>query len=169
MSDSNPIYTKDLRRQLRRDATSCELLLWHYIKGRQIEGLKFRRQHGYGPYVMDFFCTELRWCVEVDGKIHDTPENRQKDADRTSYLNQQGITVTRMKNEELENGVQGVVERLHETAMQLAADKHIQLPLGRGGTRIKKEKRPGFRGYIIMGWGVRKSHTKAAQTPNPLT
>ena len=49
MSDSNPIYTKDLRRQLRRDATSCELLLWHYIKGRQIEGLKFRRQHGYGP------------------------------------------------------------------------------------------------------------------------
>ncbi len=77
----------------------------------------------------------------MDGKIHDTPENRQKDADRTGYLNQQGITVTRMKNKELENGVQGVVERLHETAMQLAADKHIQLPLGRGGTRIKKEKK----------------------------
>lgn len=169
MSDSNPIYTKDLRRQLRRDATSCELLLWHYIKGRQIEGLKFRRQHGYGPYVMDFFCTELRWCVEVDGKIHDTPENRQKDADRTSYLNQQGITVTRMKNEELENGVQGVVERLHETAMQLAADKHIQLPLGRGGTRIKKEKKTRFPGIYHNGLGRTEEPYKGCSDPQPLT
>ena len=46
--------------------------MWQRIKGKQIEGLKFRRQFGVGPYVLDFCCPELRLAIELDGQIHNT-------------------------------------------------------------------------------------------------
>ncbi len=137
MAYSNPIETKNFRHGLRKDATPCERILWHYLKNRQIEGLKFRQQHGYGPYVMDFYCPELRWCIEVDGEAHDTDNQQAKDQDRTDFLNQHGIQVMRVRNEDIENNTPAVIQHIHEQATTLAAERKIELPVRRDTKRNK--------------------------------
>ena len=58
---------KEFRRDLRKGMTSAEVVLWKMLSGRRLEGLKFRRQFGVGPYVLDFYCPELRLAIELDG------------------------------------------------------------------------------------------------------
>ena len=81
MRNSNLPYDKAFRQQLRRESTPCERILWRHINGRQINGLKFRRQHGFGPYVMDFYCPEIKLCIEVDGVVHESEEAKRHDAE----------------------------------------------------------------------------------------
>jgi very-short-patch-repair endonuclease len=57
-------------RQLRRDQTDVEKLLWYSLRDRQLYGLKFRRQYPVGPYVLDFYCYEYKLCIELDGGQH---------------------------------------------------------------------------------------------------
>ena len=61
---------KEMRQTLRTNGTSAEALMWKMLKGRQMEGAKFRRQFGIGPYILDFYCPECRICVELDGDGH---------------------------------------------------------------------------------------------------
>lgn len=139
MSYSNPIESKEFRQQLRKEATPCERILWHYLRGRPLDGLKFRQQHGFGPYVMDFYCAELKWCIEVDGEIHDVDIQKEKDNDRTYFLEQHGITVTRIRNESIEKDVRKVIELLKQKALTIAERKKIKLPLAREDRRNKDE------------------------------
>ena len=131
MSYSNPIESKEFRQNLRKEATPCERILWHYLRGRQLEGLKFRQQHGYGPYVMDFYCPALLWCIEVDGKVHDTTEQKEKDDDRSAFLAQHGIIVTRIRNETIEGNIHKIVALLRQEALKIAEKRKIKLPLSR--------------------------------------
>jgi len=62
-------YTKK-RRHLRKDMTKAEIYLWSKLKGKQINGLKFRRQYGINNYTVDFYCSELRLAIEIDGGVH---------------------------------------------------------------------------------------------------
>jgi len=101
--------TKYHRRSLRNDATPAEIVLWQYLKKSQVGGLKFRRQHGVGAYVLDFYCPEIKLCIELDGDIHHTPMSFEHDMQRTSYLNNQGITILRYHNEVVFNNVQGIM------------------------------------------------------------
>jgi len=71
--------------------TDAERALWKAIKGRQLEGLKFRRQHPAGPYILDFFCEQLLLAIEVDGGQH----SEETDAVRTAWLESEGIRVLR--------------------------------------------------------------------------
>ena len=64
----NPKNTKTLRQELRASATPAEKLLWQYIKEKQIDNYRFRRQHGVGPYILDFYCPSLRLGIELDRK-----------------------------------------------------------------------------------------------------
>ena len=57
-------------RQLRREQTDAEKLLWYCLRNRQLFGLKFRRQYPVGPYILDFYCHEYKLCVELDGGQH---------------------------------------------------------------------------------------------------
>ena len=139
MSYSNPIESKEFRQQLRKEATPCERILWHYLRGRQLDGLKFRQQHGFGLYVMDFYCAELKWCIEVDGEIHDTMEQKEKDDDRTCFFEQHGITGTRIRNESIEKDVRKVIELLKQKALTIAGRRKIKLPLAREDRRNKDE------------------------------
>jgi very-short-patch-repair endonuclease len=92
--------TKTLRKSLRNSGTSAEAVLWTVLKNRQVEGLKFRRQHGIGPYIVDFYCPELRLAIELDGEVHTYEEER--DAVRSDYLARvAGITVLRFENKEV--------------------------------------------------------------------
>ena len=104
-----------------------------------MDGLKFRQQHGFGPYVMDFYCAELKWCIEVDGEIHDVDIQKEKDNDRTYFLEQHGITVTRIRNESIEKDVRKVIELLKQKALTIAGRRKIKLPLAREGRRNKDE------------------------------
>lgn len=87
----------DRRRELRQALTPAEAVLWQLLKGRQLEGLKFRRQHSVGPYILDFYCPALKLAIELDGASHACRE--EYDGQRTSYLSETaGITVLRFEN-----------------------------------------------------------------------
>src|SRR5215216_2343610 len=77
-------------RQLRRDSTDAEGRLWWILRNRQIAGAKFRRQHEFGPYVLDFYCPERKLVVEADGGQHWEPDEAARDARRTAYLAARG-------------------------------------------------------------------------------
>lgn len=93
-----PPGKRGFARAMRRQPTEAEDRLWHDLRGRRLDGLKFRRQVPLGPYVVDFFCAEAGLAVEVDGSQHadcDHDERRRRD------LQRRGIRVLRFWNDEV--------------------------------------------------------------------
>ena len=131
MHYSNHPVTKEYRQILRRTTTPTENMLWRRLKGKQLDGLRFRQQHGYGPYVLDFYCPSLRLCIELDGNIHDEEQVRLKDEERTEFLLEQRIHVLRFRNEDVENDVEGVLERIREYIKRVIINKTeaVQTPV----------------------------------------
>ena len=117
-------------RILRKSNTSAEALLWRLLRSRQVSGAKFRRQHQFGSYILDFYCPECRLVVEVDGGQHALPENTARDAQRTQYLESRGIRVLRFTNlevlQETEAVLTGIWEEVDKPSPQPS-------PRGRGG------------------------------------
>ena len=107
---ANESEQKILRKELRSHATPAEAVLWKMLKGRNADGMKFRRQQGIGPYVLDFYCPELRLCVELDGSSHDY--KYEYDEQRTEFLQNQGIRVLRFSNEQVWQGLDFVVNEI---------------------------------------------------------
>jgi len=72
------IYNKKsletIRKKLRNNMVSTEIILWSRLKNRQLKGLKFRRQYSIGNYIVDFYCPEHRLAIELDGMTHDNTE-----------------------------------------------------------------------------------------------
>jgi methionine--tRNA ligase/methionine--tRNA ligase beta chain len=87
----------------RSNPTEAEDLLWQVVKGRKLDSFKFRRQHIIGTYIADFVCLSQKLIVEVDGLIHEIPENKLSDIERTAELNKFGFEVLRFTNEEVIN------------------------------------------------------------------
>ena len=114
MNYSNHPVTKEFRQLLRKTETPMEKKLWKYLRNRQLDGFKFRQQHGYGPFVMDFYCPSLRLCVELDGGIHENASVIEKDIDRTVFLNDNSIHVLRFRNEEVEKDIEKVLNKIKE-------------------------------------------------------
>ena len=75
-----PTETFKRARTLRRTMTLPELLLWEKLRGRRLNGLRFRRQHPTGPYILDFYCPQAMLGVEVDGLAHEGAEKAARDA-----------------------------------------------------------------------------------------
>ena len=100
------------RRALRGRATDAERLLWRLLRTRQFVGLKFRRQHPVGHYIVDFYCADRRLAVELDGGQHFTVEGQAYDRRRTAYLATRGVRVVRFTNSELFENTEGVLEML---------------------------------------------------------
>jgi very-short-patch-repair endonuclease len=84
-------------RDLRQHETTAEDLLWEALRDRQLKGLKFRRQHPVGPFVIDFCCAGRRLAVELDGGVH--ANQRDEDAEREAVLTAAGYRVLRFPNE----------------------------------------------------------------------
>ncbi len=85
-------------RKLRRDMTGPERALWHLLRSRGLNGLKFRRQHPIGPFVADFYCAQAKLVVEVDGLSH---EDADADSRRQAYIEAQGMRVFRVSNDDV--------------------------------------------------------------------
>lgn len=85
----------------RSNPTEAENRLWEILRGRKIAGYKFRRQHIIGSYIADFVCIPEKLIIEVDGLIHQVPEYKKRDEERTKDLNQLGFNVIRFTNNEI--------------------------------------------------------------------
>ena len=94
----------------RRRLTPPEVRLWAALKGRGRHGVKFRRQHPIGAFVVDFYCAEAKLAVEVDGEGHDHPDQAAHDRRRTKWLEAQGVAVARFAAEEVRVNLDGVLE-----------------------------------------------------------
>ena len=107
-----------LARQLRKNMTEPELYLWQMLKDRS-DGLVFKRQKAYGPYILDFYCFAARLVIEVDGAIHGEEANATRDAVRDAYLIARGLHIYRVDaaevykdSEDVANGICLVAEEL---------------------------------------------------------
>ncbi|WP_421730827.1 endonuclease domain-containing protein [Brevundimonas sp.] len=103
-------------RVLRRKLTPPEARLWTRLRRCSLGGLKFRRQHPIGHYVVDFYCAEAKLAVEVDGASHNHPDRIEHDRRRTSWLGDQGIRVIRIRAEAVRVELDGVLDFIRETA-----------------------------------------------------
>ncbi|PIP18174.1 MAG: cytosine methyltransferase [Parcubacteria group bacterium CG_4_10_14_0_8_um_filter_35_7] len=103
---------KTTRKNLRRDLTLAERKLWLRIKDKQT-GYKFRRQHSIGPFIVDFYCPELKLIVEVDGDVHAFDKQIRKDKTREQYLKRLNFKIIRYQNNEIIQNIDGVLEDLY--------------------------------------------------------
>ena len=112
------LIAKLICRELRKQATPAEKKLWEYLRNHKFFGKKFYRQYPLfydfegreSFFIADFYCHEERLVIEVDGKIHEF--NKNYDEHRTEIINLMGIRVVRIKNEEIEKNINGVLEKL---------------------------------------------------------
>ena len=111
IQQGNPENLKH-RRALRSEMTRAENKLWLRLRGKQFEGVKFRRQHGIGSYIVDFYCPERLIVVEVDGDVHSEATQIVRDRNREEHLSGLGLRVIRYTNDEVLNNLEGVLEDL---------------------------------------------------------
>jgi very-short-patch-repair endonuclease len=76
--------------------------------------LKARRQHPFGPYILDFFCVQAQLAVELDGSVHDQTDQKEFDENRTAYLESHGLRLLRFKNLQVEGNIDNVLARILE-------------------------------------------------------
>lgn len=117
--DRPPVHPAQRRfaRYLRDRQTDCETLLWQQLRNRRLHGLKFRRQHPWPPYVLDFYCVALRLAVELDGGQHFSVEGLRHDQLRSDYLRAQGIRLIRFSNLEVLQALPDVLAEILRQAL----------------------------------------------------
>jgi len=103
-------------RVLRRQAGEAEKVLWRQLRGRQLEGYKFRRQVVFEPYIVDFVCLEARLIIEADGGQH--TDRVAYDALRTAKLESKGYRVLRFWNHQVLGELQNVLEEISRVLLE---------------------------------------------------
>src|SRR3990167_23737 len=98
-----------LQRVLRRNMTDAEQALWRRLRGCQVKGCKFRRQHPFGDYILDFVCLEAKFVIEVDGGQHNESD---RDSARDQALMNAGFRVMRFWNNQVLDELESVVEAI---------------------------------------------------------
>jgi very-short-patch-repair endonuclease len=99
------------RQALRSNMTEPEKKLWQILRGKQM-GVKFRRQHGIGHYIADFYCPELKLVIEVDGDSHGSADAQAYDAIRHDFMISLGITTLRFTNDQVMHNIEGIHQHL---------------------------------------------------------
>ncbi|MDI1298362.1 endonuclease domain-containing protein [Methylotenera sp.] len=102
-----PQHTKDFSRQLRAEMTDAEKHLWQRLRMKQL-GVKFRRQHPAGRYILDFACVDAALAIEIDGGQHN--EMQIEDHLRSEWLKDHGWKVLRFWNNEVLQNIEGVLQ-----------------------------------------------------------
>jgi very-short-patch-repair endonuclease len=106
-------------RELRKSGTAAENILWSRLNRNQILGLQIRRQHPIDRFIADFYFAKIKLVIEVDGSIHELPENKDYDIVRSEILNDFGITVIRFSNAQVISNIDQVINEIVETVKQL--------------------------------------------------
>ncbi len=121
----NPIL-RERARELRKNMTLAEILLWKQLKGKQRLGHDFHRQKPIDEYIVDFFCLDLMLAIEIDGRSHD--HKRERDEARQRRLETLGVRFLRFWDSEVKSDMAGVVARIDEWIL-----KHGDADRGDGG------------------------------------
>lgn len=108
--------------ELRKNMTKAEKLLWSALRRKQILGKRFRRQHPINSFIVDFYCHEAKLIIEVDGGIHNLPEQKEHDTGRSHELEQFGLTIIRFTNTQVFQNLDKVIKNIEDN-MQLIKEK----------------------------------------------
>ena len=103
-------------------ATESEQKLWSYLKTKPL-GIKFRRQHPLGPFIVDFYAHQIKLVVEVDGAVHAVPDEAENDRLRQKGIEGEGIVVLRFTNDQVKGALELVKAKIEEAVMTLLALK----------------------------------------------
>ena len=134
-------------RELRKNATDCERLLWLHLRAHRLQGFKFKRQQPIGAYIVDFVCFETRCIVEADGGQHS--EQIEYDARRDGWLKSQGFSVLRFWNNDILANTEGVLETILSACLEYR-DSPSPQPLPRqGGGANAPDLLPGQTGSPV--------------------
>ena len=100
--------TTEKARILRKNMTKQERILWTFLRKKNINNLKFRRQYPIGNYIVDFICNEKKLIIEIDGGQHNENKNIIYDQERTKYLESKGYKVIRFWNNDIDKTIEEV-------------------------------------------------------------
>jgi very-short-patch-repair endonuclease len=120
-----------LAREFRKEPTSSEDILWQALRGKKLDGIKFRRQQPVGYFVVDFYNSVYRLVVEVDGLIHESQQ--EADASRQQILEELGLTVLRIKAEVVEKNLPMTLNLIRDRIQQIQNSPSPFMGEGRGG------------------------------------
>ena len=116
---TNQPHLQEQRRQLRKESTPAEVMLWKMLKNNQVEGVRFRRQFSVDNYILDFYCPQVRLAIELDGEVHNQAGAAYSDEERTLYLKERfNIKVIRFENSEVFDYPERVVEEIREELLR---------------------------------------------------
>ncbi|MBI5634214.1 MAG: endonuclease domain-containing protein [Nitrospirae bacterium] len=110
----NRVSETDKRRALRNNMPDAEILLWSKLRGKGLNGHKFRRQYSVDRFVMDFYCPQLKLAIEIDGDSHFTVGAEEYDRERQEIIESYSISFLRFTNAEVRGNIEGVVLRIKE-------------------------------------------------------
>jgi very-short-patch-repair endonuclease len=99
--------------------TKAEFIIWQKLKGKQLEGYKFRSQYGVGSFVVDFYCTELKKTIEIDGYSHFQDGAQEYDRERQAFIESVGIRFLRFTNDEVYGNLEWVLEKINQEIWEL--------------------------------------------------
>ena len=116
----------EVARDFRKEPTASEQLLWQSLRGRRLHGVKFRRQQPIGPFVVDFFHGQHALIVEVDGPIHDSQIER--DRERQQLLEACGYRVLHVTARDVEQSMNSVLQRIHDHVNLATIDASLSSP-----------------------------------------
>jgi very-short-patch-repair endonuclease len=118
MPSAQPKQLTPLARNLRKQDTWAEKLLWNWLRDRRFSAYKFRRQHTFGNYILDFFCVEAFLNIELDGSQHGFPKQKKKDEVRDAWLEKAGVKVLRFWNAHLRRDKEWIRETIWRELQQ---------------------------------------------------
>jgi very-short-patch-repair endonuclease len=121
----------ELAREFRKEPTPSEDILWQALRGKKLDGIKFRRQQPVGYFVVDFYNSVYRLVVEVDGLIHESQQ--EADASRQQILEELGLNVLRIKAEVVENNLPMTLNLIRDRIQQIQNSPSPFIGEGRGG------------------------------------
>lgn len=113
---------------LRENQTDAEMLLWNYLKNKQILNLRFKPQHPIKTFIADFYCHKIKLVIEVDGESHLCKKSMEYDQDRSFELSEIGITVIRFTNFQVFNNIEEVISVIKKTSSELINNYFLHSP-----------------------------------------
>ncbi|MCB0303882.1 MAG: DUF559 domain-containing protein [Calditrichaeota bacterium] len=111
-------YNRDKDRKKRQELRNCptksEKVLWQYLRNRQVDGFKIRRQYSIDGFIIDFYCVQVKLAIEIDGDVHLTDGAKEYDEGREEHIRKYGVTFIRFRNDDVINDPDEVVSAIRE-------------------------------------------------------
>lgn len=111
---------------LRNNETQAEKILWERLRNNKLKGYKFRRQHPINLFIADFYCHQLKLIIEVDGEYHNSPEQIQKDEERTLILQDNDLKIIRITNHKIETNIDEVITEIGAIVDEITVEKNLK-------------------------------------------